>query len=57
MKMWVLRDDASSLPLAFLITYENAKFLAKRLDLEEYEIMPVEVTFKEAPPIIPERKK
>lgn len=57
MKMWVLRESSSSLPLAFLVTYEHAKFLAKRLELEEFEIMPVTVEFEEAPPLMPEVKQ
>lgn len=57
MKMWVLRKDASSLPIAFLITMEHAKFLAKRLEMEVFEIMPVEVEFVEAPPMLRDIKQ
>lgn len=56
-RMWVLRKDASSLPIAFLITMEHAKFLAKRLEMEVFEIMPVEVEFVEAPPMLRDIKQ
>jgi hypothetical protein len=50
MKMMCLRKDKSSQPIGLFDTPDLANIMAKRLDLGTFEIVPVEVKFRDLEP-------